>query len=251
MCIRDRYQRRVREKQKHNVFQKNPNAFPDERSPTPSGFSLDRLCTPNEEFEFIGTPHEISQCLTSKKMKEDIILVTVLSTVCLICGDERLIEDYEEYKQQMLSVGSPELLSFLSLREAEPPFHEELSLHMILGDIKSFEPDLSKQREKVFGIKQELYRPLQQMIRSLSIFFNTQGGKSTMDQIELLVKKGIFTPQGGANLKKALSKVLALRIRAHLFYNQELEFLFHVDIYSHLDKNKHLYLEQKKQMQIG
>ena len=184
-------------------------------SPTPDGFCLDSagntpLGIPGL-FELIGTPKKLAQFLTSRKIKENIILANALSNTCLIIGDEKLVEDFKNEKRDVLSKTG-----------------EEFAMKLLLGHLQEFSPELSEKKESIraFGIKKELYRPFQEVISSLAIYYQLEF-YSTKDRIEALKSKNIFSTAGADHLLIALNRVLSLRLEAHLFYNNEEEILFY------------------------
>jgi signal-transduction protein with cAMP-binding, CBS, and nucleotidyltransferase domain len=99
---------------------------------------------------------------------------------------------------------------------------------LLQGAIHEFKPNLSKEKEELraFGIKKELYRPFQEILSALSLLHGLKE-KSTFGRVDELHKKQLFSMKGAANIKRAISQVLTLRIEAHLFYQDENEFLFH------------------------
>ena len=105
---------------------------------------------------------------------------------------------------------------------------EILSMRLLAGHLGEFAPNLSqdKEQDNAFGIKKELYRPFQEILSSLALFYDLKA-KNTFERLEELVEKEVFSKKGAENLRQALRKVLALRLEAHLFYKDEKEFLCH------------------------
>ena len=101
-------------------------------------------------------------------------------------------------------------------------------MRLLAGHLTEFAPNLSqdKEQDNAFGIKKELYRPFQEILSSLALFYDLKA-RNTFERIDELVEKGVFSAKGAENLKQALRKVLALRLEAHLFYQDEKEFLCH------------------------
>ena len=100
-----------------------------------------------------------------------------------------------------------------------------------------------KEKSKNFGIKQELYRPFQAVLNSLSFFYNLKE-KSTFGRISELVDLNVFSVQGGKNLKQALDQVFSLRLQAHFFYKNEKEILKHIED-GKIQDSCLLYLDEK------
>ena len=197
-----------------------------EASPTPTGLSMDSdgntpLVKPGF-YELIDTPQELAQFQSVKWMDADLIVTNALSSVCFIAGDQKLLESYNNAKQNQH--GDKE--SFFS----GTPFCQKLSLKLLEGHLREFKPNLSPEKEeaRAISIKNELYRPFQSLLNTLSLFcgFTSQ---SSFAMINQLLKNNTFCPEGAKNLTKALCQVFTLRFEAHNFYQTEGEFLFHIE----------------------
>lgn len=188
-------------------------------SPNPGGFSFDSGGnTPRSNSFLIGTPRAIARFQKEEAVENNIILSNALTTVSLIQGHSRLLEEYQKEKREILEQKSP---SGLSLRQS-------LALKLLKDDLVEYRPNLTNDKEKVkaFGVKQELYRPIQAGINCLSLFFGVEEN-STRKKIDRLVAKNVLNRKGATNLKKALSLALQIRLQAHLFYRRENELLYH------------------------
>ena len=213
-------------------------AFPlvEESSPTPSGFCRDAVLN---SVELIGTPLDLAQQLTANWIQKDMVLSNAMSSVCWVAGDHELVCAYQKHIQEALDKGK----TFFS-NEKSPRYR--LALNLLVNHIDAFAPNLSKHKEqiKAFGIKKELYRPFQEIISSLALFYELKSF-NTMERMDELIKLKVFSPQGATNLKKALSQALTLRLEAHLFYKGETEYLYQIEEGKPEDKNK-LYLTPQK-----
>ncbi len=96
------------------------------------------------------------------------------------------------------------------------------------GHLDEFRPNLSQEKEKIraFGIKKELYRPFQEGLSCLALYYNLQEN-NTFARINELHKLQVFSAKGAENLKEAIARVLSLRFEAHHFYQEEQEYLCH------------------------
>ena len=194
---------------------------PNHASPTPSGFCLDTGGNVPTRDELIGTPATLAQLQTSQSIRDDIILPNAMNSYCLVTGEVALIQQYQMKKeeiQKQIEKGS------------KIDNRKKLAFCLMENHLQEFSPNLSKEKEelRVFGIKKELYRPLQEILSSLAILYQLKSF-NTFDRIDELVALKIFCPKGGDHLKKALSLVLALRLEAHFFYNNEIEYLYQSD----------------------
>ncbi|MGR3912209.1 MAG: ankyrin repeat domain-containing protein [Candidatus Rhabdochlamydia sp.] len=208
-----------------------------EPSPTPKGFRFDGI----GENELIGTPSYFIQFLTAKKMNENIIFTNALYSTGYIDGDLQLIKQYEEERDR---------ISCEKIDPASKPFHEILGMYLLKEHLLEFKPNLSIEKEKLkaFGIKKELYRPIQEVINGLALFFNIKE-KNSLDRIDALVKLNVFSENGAQKIKDAFHHVLLLRIKAHLFYQSEEEIVFHRE--SHQNKDPHkFYIDPSIEKQL-
>lgn len=51
----------------------------------------------------------------------------------------------------------------------------------------------------------------------------------TFEMIQQLLQKAVLSSEGAANLSKAFNQILSLRFEAHTFYQNEEEFLLHIE----------------------
>ncbi len=215
-----------------------------EASPTLGGFSMDSggntpLGKPGF-YELIDTPEGLAQYQSVHWMEADIIATNALSTVCYVAGDKRLFMKYNQAKQAQHSRAT-DSSSFTGT-----PLREILALKLLAGHLQEFKPNLSKSKQETgaFGIKKELYRPFQSILGSLTLFYGLPTC-STFGMIQQLLQKGFLCSEGAKNLLQALSQLLSLRFEAHTFYNNEGEFLLHVEQGQPQDP-KYLYLDETR-----
>lgn len=197
-----------------------------QKSPTPSGFCMDSggntpLGKPGQ-CELIDTPEGLASFQCSNWMRDDIIVTNALSTVTYIAGARDLVSNYHQAKKERF--GKTE-------EPSEVPFCKKLAFKLLKGDMDDFKPDLySKEKEETnaFGIKKNLYRPIQSFLSSLKLFCGLES-HSSFEIIQELCGKGILSPKGAENLSKALAQILSFRFEAHAFYKNEEEFLLRIE----------------------
>ena len=197
-------------------------------SPTPGGFSMDSggntpLGKPGF-YELIDTPEGLAQFQCEKWMDIDIIVTNALSSVTYIAGEKELLSNHLQAQQKHLDTTDGHF-SFTGIA-----FREKLALKLIEGNLHEFKPDLSKDKQEIsaFGIKKELYRPIQSLLGCLKLFCGLQS-YSSHGMIQELLNKKILSPTGAKNLSQALQQILSLRFEAHTFYQNEEELLFHIE----------------------
>ncbi len=219
--------------------EKSPKA-----SPTPSGFSMDSggntpLGKPGF-YELIDTPEGLAQFQSLEWMEKDIIVTNALSSVCHIAGSERLFGKYNQTKESRHNT-TDGWTRFTGI-----PLRQKLAIKLIEGHLQEFKPDLSKHKQDTgaFGIKKELYRPFQSLLSSITLFCGITT-ESTFGMIQQLLQKGLLCPDGAKNLTQALSQLLSLRFEAHSFYQNEGEFLLHIE-QGHPQDPQYLYLDEKR-----
>lgn len=189
------------------------NDFP---SPTISGYRLDSggntpLGMPNI-YELIGTPEQMAQFQTEHWIESNIILANAMSTVRQISGEKRLVDNYLKEKSKIAKKNG---------------HHTQFAIRLLKGHLTEFcsKPYFLEELPEIIGIKKQLYRPFQEILSSLAIYFDLEKC-GTLERIDELVSKQIFSKEAGENLKNALQEVLSLRLEAHLFYQNETEFLY-------------------------
>ncbi len=218
-----------------------------EASPTPAGFSMDSGGnTPlgmSGFYELIDTPKGLSRFQSMKWMQDGIITTNALSSICYISGNISLVRAYNNSKEAQLNITDG------WTRFTGTPFRQKLAMKLLegkAGNVEEFKPNLSngKEKDNFFGIKKELYRPLQSVIGALTLYCGLPLC-SSFEMIQQLLKKGIFSSEGAKNLTQALSAVLNLRFEAHTFYQNEGEVLMHIEQGQPQDP-QYLYLDEKR-----
>jgi tetratricopeptide (TPR) repeat protein/ankyrin repeat protein len=219
---------------------------PGEESPTSNGFCMDTggNVPLGGVFELITTPKKLAQLQSSAWIDSNIILSNVMNSICLIEGDPKLAAQYLKQKTEVQKL--KESASSSNTSKNNLTNREKLAFRLLAGHLQEFSPNLTKEKEEInaFGIKKELYRPFQEIISSLALLYKLTS-TNTFERIDDLVELKVLCTQGAANLKKAIAQALNLRLEAHLFYKDEIEFLFHIEEGTPLDPKK-LYLTQER-----
>ncbi|NGX37205.1 MAG: Photosystem I assembly protein Ycf3 [Chlamydiae bacterium] len=193
---------------------------------TPSGFSLDSggntpQGIPNL-YELIATPSRLARFQQLPFGNDCFIMANAMSHGCYLLGDQSLIKEYQIKVQKVLDERT-ESFGLIGSR-----VRHERSLFLLQDHIDDFKPDLSntKERERGFGVKRELYRPFQAILGALRLYYGFQT-TSTMETIKSLESKRIISHEGAQRLCNVMRKVFTLRLQAHLFYHDEKEILYH------------------------
>ncbi|MBF5058769.1 tetratricopeptide repeat protein [Candidatus Neptunochlamydia vexilliferae] len=201
-----------------------------EESLTPQGFSMDSgglspLGRPGGH-ELIGTPEELALYQDPtwlKKHSGEIILANALTQTSFVYGEEKLLQAYTQAINRFLNLKEGATLKFFGGTKQR----ELRGLDLLRGHLHEFKPTLDEDRiqGRAFGVKQDLYRPLQMAISGLLLYLGFRSCK-TLEGIKSLQERGFLNKQGATRLKKALRSLLTLRIQTHLFYQKEQEILY-------------------------
>ncbi len=205
----------------------------DPQSPTPHGFSFDKggNVPVGGVWELIGTPQKLSSSQTLNSLEENLVTSNALTYVCLITSSEgrehsSLCEHYRKAVIRQLETYVDG--SWFSLNEKER-IHQRRALILLKGHLKEFELNLSpeKEKERVFGVKKELYRLIQSSMDALALFFNLKN-QSTQLRIREMVKTGILNEKGGKFLTRTVERILMFRLQAQFFYKDgQRDYLYH------------------------
>lgn len=190
----------------------------------PSGFSMDSgAISPGGKdgiYELIGSPEELAQFQKEEwfsRHQSEIILVNALATSCYIFGDEALVQSYQKKVESILDQRPSPL---------QPKLRHSRAIELMRGHVVEFKPSLTLERTEsdAFNVKKEFYRLFQTIISALALYHGIKA-QSTLQQIDELKKAAIFQSDGAAQLKKVFHIIFELRIRTHLFYQDENETL--------------------------
>lgn len=190
-----------------------------EESLSPSGFSLDSggISPLGKEglYELIGTPEELAEFQKEEWINHDaeIVLVNAMATSCLITGEPTLFNRYRERVTAVLNGPS----QGRQLRQTR-------ALELMRGDIQEFKPKLNGRKAKlgIFDVKKELYRLPQSIVSNLALYYGIGRG-NVFQRINQLQEIGVIGPTAALQLKRAFRLIFELRMKTHLFYNNECE----------------------------
>lgn len=204
------------------------NGFTSSHNCTPHGFSLDAAgLSPLGKkglYELIGTPKELAYFQTEewhvRTVGSEVTLVNALTTYSLIMGEESLVADYEN-----------QILTILKTRPRwfkREKLREKRALELLKDHLKDFEPRLQEERLiiRAFNVKTDLYRPIQMIIGVLRLYYGL-AKQNTFDLLCELVNQKIMSTEIAQILQKTLTHIVSLRLRVHLFYENELENLYY------------------------
>lgn len=200
---------------------------------TPSGFSMDGQLSPlgvgglygEGLYELIGTVERLAEFQTKSCGEHgEVILVNALRTVCYIAGDETFISHYQREVEMILNQTG----SSSSSQSVAQTLRQTRALELIRGYVQEFEPKFNQERIdlRAFDVKKGLYRFPQSVISALALYYNVKGN-NTIEQINGLKERRVFSSDGANNLKSLLSFLFSLRVDTHLFYKKEVEVVYY------------------------
>ena len=190
-------------------------------SATPKGFHLHRGGnSPMAKDELMTTPEKMASLQDEQKIAfETLFFLNILKAHFFLAGDKKLHMMYEEQLQKILNG---------KCKEGKLLVREKRALHMLQGHLKEFSPKLGEIKEEtpVFDIKAELYRLPNILVSTLADYYGLKE-KNTWERINALQQIGVFSKEAAEKLKSALRSTMTLRIRAHLFYEEENDLVYH------------------------
>ena len=183
---------------KHPVLQKA-------QSPTFTGYSLDGGGNPISRPELLIAPQNMF--FSMKKKSGDIILANLVKTVCLLHGNEALVHQYQKQIREHFHSSSHKALKLLQT------------------DWKDYKPSLLNTASTCVNIKNDLYRPLVELIHKLCLCYGIQGN-TTWKRLKELRKREIIGGTGFENLQHAFNCIFRLRVATQAHYGTEKEEAF-------------------------
>lgn len=174
--------------------------------PNTNGFHIDILLQPKDS---IKTPEAMAvlqrhQKAGSKDL-EDIMLHMILKTISLASNDSsKLYLEYQSHLEKELS-------------------KEERAFQMILDDRNDYLKFWGKGFDPVgIDMKGQYVKFLNHLLSSMALFYGVTA-TNTLDIIDDLVDKHIFTKISGLILKKSVANIYAIRVRLHTEYKGQNE----------------------------
>jgi Putative nucleotidyltransferase DUF294 len=167
-----------------NIGETAIDVYRDAKLPV-NGFSLDTRVSPlNPGRALIGTPHLLAALQNSVSEAETPVIANAMTCATLIFGEEKLLDQYQVEVRAVLGESDGQGLVWRKKR----------GIALLKSTLTEFRPDLSRETRKIeaFGIKQELYRPLQETIATLALYYQLEE-KNTFDRIRAMVRRGIFS----------------------------------------------------------
>src|SRR5271170_6036553 len=172
----------------------------------PSGLHIDM--SPAQNPDLIRTPSEMARLPQNPCTHPQNIEQTVLKTYSLSCNDPTLFATYQKELEPALHLCRQERATqFFALR---------------LQDYQTRWKQPFNRQSGIFHLKQDYVELLNHLLSDMALYHGLTE-TNTLDIIDALVQREIFTEKSGNLLKESVAAVYAIRIRLHLHYREQKE----------------------------
>ena len=165
-------------------------------------------------YELIDVPEEISKFQRLEWLQVNPQLACVLRTVLVINGGDKSLKLVRDYKLRL----NEELDRLVANEEDSSPkkMRKAVALLELARDFDVFNPRLGNEDQagKFFDIKKEIYRLMDRLVASVSLYFNACA-QSAWECLLWLHKENFLSEKGMRNLFVAVSIGAELRARAY------------------------------------
>ena len=190
-----------------------------------SGFHIDTGGNPSKD-DLIGCPEKMASLQKPKNYDQDYgprrIEHTMLKTISLSQTTPDLFNQYQSCMDEILDkeLSPAEKISALSALTVR----ERRALKLIEKRLADYKKawNVHFEEHKIINIKEQYIEVLQHLIGDLALFYGIKE-TNTLDIIESLKGKQVFTEESSTLLKEAISFIYMLRVRLHLEYKEQKE----------------------------
>ena len=190
-----------------------------------SGFHIDTGGNPAQD-DLIGSPKKMASLQVPINQDQDYdprsTSHTMLKTISLYQTTPDLFDHYQKnvgeiLDKELLEEEKISALSALTVRERK-------SLKLIEKRLSDYKKawSIHFEEHRVINIKEQYIEVLQHLISDLALFYGIKE-TNTMDIIDSLQIKQVFTKESSILLKEAISFIYMLRVRLHLEYKEQKE----------------------------
>ena len=187
-----------------------------------SGFHIDTGGNPAQD-DLIGCPEKMASLQIPINQDQDYdprsTSHTMLKTISLYQTTPDLFNQYQNCMDAILDkeLLEEEKISALSVRERK-------ALKLIEKRLADYKKawNVHFEEHKIINIKEQYIEVLQHLISDLALFYGIKK-TNTLDIIESLQLKQVFTKESSILLKEAISFIYMLRVRLHLEYKEQKE----------------------------
>ena len=190
-----------------------------------SGFHIDTGGNPAQD-DLIGSPEKMANLQIPINQDQDYdprsTSHTMLKTISLY---QTIPDLFDQYQKNIDAILDEELLeeekisapSVLTVRERK-------ALKLIEKRFSDYKKawNVHFEEHKIINIKEQYIEVLQHLISDLALFYGIKE-TNTMDIIDSLQIKQVFTKESSILLKEAISFIYMLRVRLHLEYKEQKE----------------------------
>ena len=187
-----------------------------------SGFHIDTGGNPAQD-DLIGSPEKMASLQIPINQDQDYdprsTSHTMLKTISLYQTTPDLFDQYQNYMNEILDkeLLEEEKISALTVRERK-------ALKLIEKRLADYKKAWNVHFEElqIINIKEQYIEVLQHLISDLAFLYGIKE-TNTLDIIDSLQLKQIFTEESSILLKEAVSFIYMLRVRLHLEYKEQKE----------------------------
>lgn len=207
-------------------------SYDEGESGMPNEFHMGDIIA-SAEYVCIGSPKQLAKSAEGMERA----LLAALNNTCLIAGDKELKADYDAKVKEIQKIKRK--------KEGAKSIKSDELLRQIKNHITGFSVDLSIGSAKYF-VKNELYRPFQDLLDCLCLIYNVNLAKntSTFDQLKALKKIGVFSIEGANILTETIERLFSLQLELGFFYKGREELLYYPHGEEAQDANL-LYFDEK------
>lgn len=180
------------------------------------------------DFTLMGTPQTIAQYVSRERFVHERELVVSLCTTAHLFGNKRLSDSLQQVISRKID-GRGDLIAALSqFFMPKETLREFIAKQCLVALSDEFKPrlDHTKNQEKFFMVKQELYRILERFISSLALLVRCPHN-TVWDRLAHFAQHGILSEQAVQHLRNTLARVLLLRMRVQKHYGSEFDGMWH------------------------
>ena len=187
-----------------------------------SGFHIDTGGNPAKD-DLIGSPEKMASLQKPINRDQDYdprsTSHTMLKTISLYQTTSDLFDQYQKCMDEILDqkLSKEEKISALTVRERK-------ALKLIGKRLTDYKKawNVHFEEHQIINIKEQYIEVLQHLISDLALFYGIKE-TNTLDIIDSLQLKQVFTEESSILLKEAISSIYMLRVRLHLEYKEQKE----------------------------
>lgn len=186
---------------------------------------------PLEPIHLIGTPRKLSDLISHRHFLENRERTVSLCSSDFLLGNRALYEDFQHNLQRQLD-GDQSIFSkmFRFIKQPKLSLRAFIAQNCLHALTDEFKPRLDqvKESEKLFMVKQELYRIMERFVSSMALMTGCKD-LDPWQRIDFFVKQSIISTQFADKLKESYRRILFQRFRVQRHYGSEFDGMWHAE----------------------